>query len=106
MLRMLLLRRQWNWRKLALVISKDEEDDIEQTVTDSSNNTDATLVEDALPRAGPVTGSPGAASSSSVLVGQRSRDKEIGSRMSIDSVRQGQLCHHFEGTGRWTIGGR
>ena len=74
--------------KLALVTSKDEEDDIEQTATDSSNDTDATLVEDALPRAGPVTGSPvgsPGASSSSVL-GKRSRDKEIGSRMSIDSV--------------------
>jgi len=74
--------------KLALVTSKDEEDDIEQTATDSSNDTDATLVEDAQPRAGPVTGSPvgsPGASSSSVL-GKRSRDKEIGSRMSIDSV--------------------
>jgi ubiquitin carboxyl-terminal hydrolase 25/28 len=70
------------------VTSKDEEDDIEQTATDSSNDTDATLVEDALPRAGPVTGSPvgsPGASSSSVL-GKRSRDKEIGSRMSIDST--------------------
>ncbi|KAI9510784.1 hypothetical protein F5148DRAFT_509712 [Russula earlei] len=74
--------------KLALVTSKDEEDDIEQTATDSSNDTDATLVEDALPRAGAVTGSPvgsPGASSSSVL-GKRSRDKEIGSRMSLDSV--------------------
>ncbi|KAF8485668.1 hypothetical protein F5888DRAFT_1763533 [Russula emetica] len=53
--------------KLALVTSKDEEDDIEQTATDSSNDTDATLVEDALPRAGTLTSSP-----------------EIGSRMSID----------------------
>ncbi|KAI0296336.1 hypothetical protein B0F90DRAFT_1636470 [Multifurca ochricompacta] len=73
--------------KLALVTSKDEEDDIEQTATDSSNDTDATLVEDAPPRVGPVTGSPvgsPGASSSSVL-GKRSRDKEIGSRMSIDS---------------------
>ncbi|KAF8262773.1 hypothetical protein EI94DRAFT_1773099 [Lactarius quietus] len=54
--------------------------------TDSSNDTDATLVEDApAPRAGsgPVAG----ASSSSVL-GKRARDKEadVGSRMSIDSV--------------------
>jgi len=74
--------------KLALVTSKDEEDDIEQTATDSSNDTDATLVEDAPPRAGVVTGSPvgsSGASSSSVL-GKRSRDKEIGSRMSIDSI--------------------
>lgn len=74
--------------KLALVTSKDEEDDIEQTATDSSNDTDATLVEDAPPRAGPVTGSPVGspeASSSSVL-GKRSREKEIGSRMSIDSI--------------------
>jgi ubiquitin carboxyl-terminal hydrolase 25/28 len=74
--------------KLALVTSKDEEDDIEQTATDSSNDTDATLVEDAPPRAGTVTsspvGSPGASSSS--VLGKRSRDKEIGSRMSIDSV--------------------
>jgi ubiquitin carboxyl-terminal hydrolase 25/28 len=74
--------------KLALVTSKDEEDDIEQTATDSSNDTDATLVEDAPPRAGPIAGSPvgsPGASSSSVL-GKRSRDKEIGSRMSIDSA--------------------
>lgn len=74
--------------KLALVTSKDEEDDIEQTATDSSNDTDATLVEDTLPRAGTLTSSPVGsprASSSSVL-GKRSREKEIGSRMSIDSV--------------------
>jgi ubiquitin carboxyl-terminal hydrolase 25 len=74
--------------KLALVTSKDEEDDIEQTATDSSNDTDATLVEDALPRSGTLTsspvGSPGASSSS--VLGKRSREKEIGSRMSIDSV--------------------
>jgi ubiquitin carboxyl-terminal hydrolase 25 len=74
--------------KLALVTSKDEEDDIEQTATDSSNDTDATLVEDALPRTGILTsspvGSPGASSSS--VLGKRSREKEIGSRMSIDSV--------------------
>lgn len=74
--------------KLALVTSKDEEDDIEQTATDSSNDTDATLVEDALPRTGTLTnspvGSPGASSSS--VLGKRSREKEIGSRMSIDSV--------------------
>ena len=85
--------------KLALVTSKDEEDDIEQTATDSSNDTDATLVEDApAPRAGPVAGagtrtgtgspvgSPGASSSS--VLGKRARDKEadVGSRMSIDSV--------------------
>ncbi|KAH9019093.1 hypothetical protein EDB84DRAFT_1625466 [Lactarius hengduanensis] len=79
--------------KLALVTSKDEEDDIEQTATDSSNDTDATLVEDApAPRAGTRTGtgspvgSPGASSSS--VLGKRARDKEadVGSRMSIDSV--------------------
>ena len=86
--------------KLALVTSKDEEDDNEQTATDSSNDTDATLVEDApVPRAGPVAGagtragtgspvgSPGASSSS--VLGKRARDKEadvVGSRMSIDSV--------------------
>ncbi|KAH9033487.1 hypothetical protein EDB85DRAFT_2289386 [Lactarius pseudohatsudake] len=79
--------------KLALVTSKDEEDDIEQTATDSSNDTDATLVEDApAPRAGTRTGtgspvgSPGASSSS--VLGKRVRDKEadVGSRVSIDSV--------------------
>ena len=85
--------------KLALVTSKDEEDDIEQTATDSSNDTDAMLVEDApAPRAGPAAagttrtdtgspvGSPGASSSS--VLGKRARDKEadVGSRMSIDSV--------------------
>jgi ubiquitin carboxyl-terminal hydrolase 25/28 len=79
--------------KLALVTSKDEEDDSEQTATDSSNDTDATLVEDAPapPRAGTRTdtvspvGSPGASSSS--VLGKRARDKEadVGSRMSIDS---------------------
>jgi hypothetical protein len=78
--------------KLALVTSKDEEDDIEQTATDSSNDTDATLVKDSAPRAGgtrtggtgsPV-GSPGASSSS--VLGKRARDKEVvASRMSIDS---------------------
>jgi ubiquitin carboxyl-terminal hydrolase 25 len=74
--------------KLALVTSKDEDDDIEQTATDSSNDTDATLVEDAPPRAGAGTsspvGSPGVSSSS--VLGKRSRDKESGSRMSIDSI--------------------
>ncbi|KAF8259478.1 hypothetical protein EI94DRAFT_1834394 [Lactarius quietus] len=86
--------------KLALVTSKEEEDDIEQTATDSSNDTDATLVEDAPALcAGPVAGagttrtdtgspvgSPGASSSS--VLGKRARDKEadVGSRMSIDSV--------------------
>jgi ubiquitin carboxyl-terminal hydrolase 25/28 len=79
--------------KLALVTSKDEEDDIEQTATDSSNDTDATLVEDSAPRAGTGTGgtrtgspvgSPGASSSS--VLGKRARDKEVvASRMSIDS---------------------
>jgi ubiquitin carboxyl-terminal hydrolase 25/28 len=74
--------------KLALVTSKDEEDDIEQTATDSSNDTDATLVEDALPRTGTITGSPvgSPGASSSSILGKRSREKEIGSRMSIDSV--------------------
>lgn len=74
--------------KLALVTSKDEEDDIEQTATDSSNDTDATLVEDALPRAGTLTSSPVGSprASSSCVLGKRSREKEIGSRMSIDSV--------------------
>jgi ubiquitin carboxyl-terminal hydrolase 25 len=75
--------------KLALVTSKDEEDDIEQTATDSSNDTDATLVEDALPpRTGTITGSPvgSPGTSSSSILGKRSREKEIGSRMSIDSV--------------------
>jgi ubiquitin carboxyl-terminal hydrolase 25 len=74
--------------KLALVTSKDEDDDTEQTATDSSNDTDATLVEDAPPRVGAGTGSPigsPGASSSSVL-GKRSRDKEMGSQMSIDSI--------------------
>ncbi|KAI0275431.1 hypothetical protein BC834DRAFT_815748 [Gloeopeniophorella convolvens] len=72
--------------KLALVTSKDEEDDIEQTATDSSNDTDATLVEDAPPRAvaGSPVGSPGASSSS--VLGKRSRDKEAEARMSIDSI--------------------
>lgn len=74
--------------KLALVTSKDEEDDNEQTATDSSNDTDATLVEDALPRTGIVTGSPvgSPGPSSPSVLGKRPRDKEIGSRMSIDSV--------------------
>ncbi|KAI0299946.1 hypothetical protein BC826DRAFT_906094 [Russula brevipes] len=74
--------------KLALVTSKDEEDDNEQTATDSSNDTDATLVEDALPRTGTVSGSPvgSPGPSSPSVLGKRPRDKEIGSRMSIDSV--------------------
>ena len=74
--------------KLALVTSKDEEDDMEQTATDSSNDTDAMLVEDALPCMGPITGSPVGSpgvSSSSVL-GKYLQDKDIGSRMSIDSI--------------------
>jgi ubiquitin carboxyl-terminal hydrolase 25/28 len=36
--------------KLALVTSKDEEEDEDKGGTDSSNDTDATLVEDGLPR--------------------------------------------------------
>jgi len=74
--------------KLALVTSKDEEDEMEQTATDSSNDTDATLVEDGLPRAGTLTNSPVGSprASSSSILGKRSREKEIGTRMSIDSV--------------------
>ena len=71
--------------KLALVTSKDEEDDNEQTATDSSNNTVATLVKDALPSPAPVpsqvdedghgssVGSPGVSLSS--VLGGRARDK-------------------------------
>lgn len=66
--------------KLALVTSKDEDDDIEQTATDSSNDTDATLVEDApAPRAGPVAGA-------GTRTGTGSPEADVGSRMSIDSV--------------------
>ncbi|KAI0066711.1 cysteine proteinase [Artomyces pyxidatus] len=72
--------------KLALVTSKDEEeDDADKNGTDSSNDTDATLVEDAPPRAtvpdSPM-GSPGEGSSSSVL-GKRSRDREFGPEPEI-----------------------
>jgi ubiquitin carboxyl-terminal hydrolase 25 len=66
--------------KLALVTSKDEEeDDVDRNGTDSSNDTDATLVEDApsrLPASETPAGSPGSgeASSSSVL-GKRGREQ-------------------------------
>ncbi|KAI0045879.1 cysteine proteinase [Auriscalpium vulgare] len=75
--------------KLALVTSKDEEEeDADRNGTVSSNDTDATLVEDAPLRPmtvpnSPVVGSPDAGSSSSIL-GKRSRSPPP-SDMAVDT---------------------
>ncbi|KAI0319953.1 hypothetical protein OF83DRAFT_1169745 [Amylostereum chailletii] len=72
--------------KLALVTSKDEEeDDVDRGGTDSSNDTDATLVDDAPPRImveSPVR-SPSEGSMSSIL-GKRPRDHSGESNMEVD----------------------
>jgi ubiquitin carboxyl-terminal hydrolase 25/28 len=72
--------------KLALVTSRDEEDDeIEKGGTDSSNDTDATLVDDGVSRpslAGPPRDS--SPQSPSVL-GKRGRDEKKSTDMEIDS---------------------
>lgn len=70
--------------KLALVTSQDEEeDDHERTGTDSSNDTDATLVEDAPPRIHERPPTPLAQSpTSDSVLGKRNRQNS--SRMDID----------------------
>lgn len=74
--------------KLALVTSRDEEDDeIGKGGTDSSNDTDATLVDDGLSRPSltsqEVTLSPPLSPTS--VLGKRARDEKKGSDMEIDS---------------------
>jgi ubiquitin carboxyl-terminal hydrolase 25/28 len=72
--------------KLALVTSRDEEDDeIEKGGTDSSNDTDATLVDDGISRPS-LTGQPREASPQSPSVlGKRARDEKKSTDMEIDS---------------------
>lgn len=76
--------------KLALVTSRDEEDDeLEKGGTDSSNDTDATLVDDGVSRPS-LTGSsqeaaqPPPLSLNSVL-GKRARDEKKANDMEVDS---------------------
>jgi len=75
--------------KLALVTSRDEEEDeVDKSGTDSSNDTDATLVEDApsrlpLSESSPASHSP-TRSSNSVL-GKRARDLHQPNAMDLDS---------------------
>ncbi|KAJ3575232.1 hypothetical protein NP233_g1222 [Leucocoprinus birnbaumii] len=76
--------------KLALVTSRDEEDDeLEKGGTDSSNDTDATLVDDGIPRSsltGPsqeVAQSPPPSPDS--VLGKRARDEKKAGDMEIDS---------------------
>ncbi|TFY55421.1 hypothetical protein EVG20_g9326 [Dentipellis fragilis] len=67
--------------KLALVTSKDEEeDDVDRGGTDSSNDTDATLVEDA-----PMHTAPTSMEASSSVLGKRARDTD---RMDVDGASQ------------------
>ncbi|EKM83956.1 hypothetical protein AGABI1DRAFT_67056 [Agaricus bisporus var. burnettii JB137-S8] len=72
--------------KLALVTSRDEEDDeIEKGGTDSSNDTDATLVDDGISRPS-LTGQPREASPQSPSVlGKRARDEKKSTDMEVDS---------------------
>lgn len=73
--------------KLALVTSRDEEDEVERGGTASSNDTDATLVEDALPRLISTDPTPKSPSPSpSTILGKRLRDgPQSKSEMEIDS---------------------
>ncbi|KAF9446131.1 cysteine proteinase [Macrolepiota fuliginosa MF-IS2] len=76
--------------KLALVTSRDEEDDeLEKGGTDSSNDTDATLVDDGVIRPS-MTGQPNEASRSppqspNSVLGKRARDEKKSTDMEIDS---------------------
>jgi ubiquitin carboxyl-terminal hydrolase 25 len=72
--------------KLALVTSRDEEEDeVDKGGTDSSNDTDATLVDDGPSRFSVSETSPAPVSPNSVL-GKRPRDSERqGSEMLVDS---------------------
>lgn len=76
--------------KLALVTSRDEEDDeIEKGGTDSSNDTDATLVDDGVSRPS-LTGSSQEANQSPPLspdsvLGKRAREEKKSSDMEVDS---------------------
>lgn len=74
--------------KLALITSRDEEEDeVDKGGTDSSNDTDATLVEDGPSRSsilGPLHTSQSPSSSSSVL-GKRPRDLDRQREMEVDS---------------------
>lgn len=73
--------------KLALVTSKDEEEDNGDSVqTDSSNDTDATLVEDAPPRHTPERlSSPASRGSPSSVLGKRPRNESAPDQMETDS---------------------
>lgn len=78
--------------KLALVTSRDEEEDeADKCGTDSSNDTDATLVDDVPSRlpvseTGPSSSRASSQPSSSTVLGKRSRDlKHQRSSMDIDS---------------------
>lgn len=77
--------------KLALVTSRDEEDDeIEKGGTDSSNDTDATLVDDGVSRL-PLTGTStyeapqSPPQSPSSVLGKRARDEKKSMDMEVDS---------------------
>jgi ubiquitin carboxyl-terminal hydrolase 25 len=70
--------------KLALVTSKDEEEDeADRPTTDSSNDTDATLVEDAPPRH--ISPKPISPISSPSVLGKRPRSPRKNSAMDVDS---------------------
>lgn len=82
--------------KLALLTSKDEdEDDSDKGGTETSNDTDATLVEDVMastppPRLSPLPGSPS-------VLGKRPRDlAPLGSPMEVDAVASGSSSHPQE----------
>jgi ubiquitin carboxyl-terminal hydrolase 25/28 len=72
--------------KLALVTSRDEEEDeVDKGGTDSSNDTDATLVEDSPSRPSAETSSPPPAPGKSVL-GKRGRELDRkGNEMGVES---------------------
>ena len=78
--------------KLALVTSQDEEEDeTDKAGTDSSNDTDATLVDDMAPRSSfdrlspPATQLQSPKSPSGSVLGKRSRDRDGESAMDVDT---------------------
>ncbi|KXN88948.1 putative ubiquitin carboxyl-terminal hydrolase 2 [Leucoagaricus sp. SymC.cos] len=75
--------------KLALVTSRDEEDDeLEKGGTDSSNDTEATLVDDGLSRpslTGPSHETTRSSQSPNSVLGKRARDDKKSNDMEIDS---------------------
>ncbi|KAI0652778.1 cysteine proteinase [Trametes meyenii] len=78
--------------KLALVTTQDEEDDADKAGTDSSNDTDATLVDDMVPRNAAYDRAPSSPlqSPSGSVLGKRTRDKDGDAHMDVDGATSTQ----------------